>query len=88
MVYSTMTSSVLAPSSSSTGLHWEILASPLPSGQVVEVDGGVVHSFRGWGLGGQGWTLKARSCSECMLLRERRSGSFRSSLVKMAISLG
>lgn len=36
----------------------------------------------------QEWTLKASSCSECMLLSERRSGSFRSSLVKMADSLG
>lgn len=36
----------------------------------------------------QEWTLKASSCSECMLLRERRSGSFSSSLVKMADSLG
>lgn len=36
----------------------------------------------------QEWTLKASSCSECMLLSERRSGSLSSSLVKMADSLG
>lgn len=36
----------------------------------------------------QEWTLKASSCSECMLLSERRSGSLSSSLVKIADSLG
>lgn len=36
----------------------------------------------------QEWTLKASSCSECMLLSERRSGSLSSSLVKTAESLG
>lgn len=36
----------------------------------------------------QEWTLKASSCSECMLLSERRSGSLSSNLVKMADSLG
>ncbi|KAK0131429.1 hypothetical protein N1851_033881 [Merluccius polli] len=34
------------------------------------------------------WTLKASSCSECMLLRVRRSGSLSSSLVYTAVSLG
>ena len=34
-----------------------------------------------------GWTLKAKSASECKLLSERRSGSLRSSLVKTAASL-
>lgn len=36
----------------------------------------------------QEWILKASSCSECMLLSERRSGSLSSSLVKVANSLG
>lgn len=35
----------------------------------------------------QGWTLKAKSASECRLLSERRSGSLRRSLVKTAASL-
>lgn len=35
----------------------------------------------------QACTLKVSSSSECTLLRERRSGSFRSSLVKVATAL-
>lgn len=35
-----------------------------------------------------GWTLKARSSSECMLFKERRSGNFRRSFVKIEASFG
>lgn len=47
-----------------------------------------LHSYRRRRTAFHGWTLKARSCSECMLLSERNSGSLRSSLVKMALSFG
>lgn len=51
-------------------------------------DGAPPAVVYGTWCGLQEWTLKANSCSECMLLRVRRSGSLSRSRVNTAVSLG